>query len=147
MTSDATGHVSTAPRTQTWKWTSDAFAELQWLDRFGDQGWEVERVDALARFVGHRPTSGARRWEYRRETVGVPRRGGPAGGPAGVLAADGWEPCGSWVCFEYFKRPKAEGESPLDVLPPVPSRHVYWSRRFLLLIAVFAALAVAAFVS
>ncbi|GAA2115342.1 hypothetical protein [Actinomadura alba] len=133
MTTDAAGHAGTAPLTQTWKWNSDAFAELHWLDRFGDQGWEIERVDRLARFVSHRPISGAQRWEYRRETVAV----GGGREPAVGLAAEGWEPCGTWMRFRYFKRPKAAGIAPLDVLPPVPSRRVYWSRRFYLFIAIW----------
>jgi hypothetical protein len=119
---------------ETWTWRADAFHEREVLDRYGDEGWEVERVDAAGRFVSRRAADRPLRWEYRRETV-LPRN------RAAVeerLAPEGWEPCGTWFHYEYFKRPKAatlglEGE--LDASPEVPAKATYWSKRFYLFVA------------
>ncbi|MEU6412581.1 hypothetical protein [Microbispora sp. NPDC046933] len=118
-----------------WRWTADIFADRQTLARLGDQGWEVDRVDHLGRFVSHRDPERPQRWEYRREPVT------PGGGRAlaARLAPDGWEPCGTWICFEYFKRPRAASVGPaaqLDSPPAAPGRSVFFSRRFYLLLAV-----------
>ncbi|GAA4241379.1 hypothetical protein GCM10022254_69980 [Actinomadura meridiana] len=123
---------------ETWRWTADAFHERRLLNRFGEEGWEVERVDSLGRFVSHRDIENPQRWEYRRETV-LPARRAAA---AERLAPDGWEPCGSWVCFEYFKRPKAASlgpEAELDDPPMAPARHIFWSRRFAIFIVCYSA--------
>lgn len=134
--SAATPSAETAA-TETWRWTADAFHERQLLNRFGEEGWEVERVDSVGRFVSHRDLENPQRWEYRRETVLPARRAAVAD----RLAPDGWEPCGSWVCFEYFKRPKAATlgpEAKLDDPPMVPGRRVFWSRRFAVFILCYA---------
>ena len=55
---------------ETWVWTADAFKEQRLLEHFGGQGWEVERLDRLGRFVCRRDLGHPMRWEYRRETVG-----------------------------------------------------------------------------
>ncbi|MFB4311309.1 hypothetical protein [Actinomadura sp. GTD37] len=122
---------------ETWTWTADAFQDRRMLDRFGDEGWEVERIDAAGRFVCRRDGDHPLRWEYRRETV-LPGRGDAL---VRRLAPDGWEPCGSWILFGYFKRPKAvvlglEGDLGL---PPeaAPSRRFFWSRRFYLFLACY----------
>nr|WP_191910088.1 hypothetical protein [Microbispora cellulosiformans] len=112
-----------------WRWTADVFADRQMLARLGDQGWEVDRVDALGRFVSHRDPERPQRWEYRRERV-TP---GGARTPAARLAPEGWEPCGTWVCFEYFKRPKAASVGPaaqIDSPPAAPARSIFFSRQF-----------------
>ncbi|MFV2177206.1 hypothetical protein ACFHW2_13255 [Actinomadura sp. LOL_016] len=124
------------PSDETWVWTADAFQDRRMLDRFGDQGWEVEHVDSVGRFVSRRDPERPQRWEYRRETVLPGRR--PA--LAARLAPDGWEPCGSWVYFEYFKRPKAATLGPdaeLPAAPAAPSRHLFWSRRFYAFVTVY----------
>lgn len=118
-----------------WRWTADIFADRQTLARFGDQGWEIDRIDHLGRFVGHRDPERPQRWEYRRELVA------PGGGRAlaARLAPEGWEPCGTWLCYRYFKRPRAASVGPaaqLDSPPPAPARSVFFSRRFYLLTAV-----------
>ncbi|XVQ10289.1 hypothetical protein ACQP1W_48585 [Spirillospora sp. CA-255316] len=114
LTGAASGPVDGAPgpetdptaRTRTW--TADAFGDRARLDAFGAAGWEVERVDERDRFVARRDLADpARRWEYRRET-------GDAPAPDG----DGWEPCGTWLCFRYYKRPAQGG--PGDLLDPIP---------------------------
>ncbi|MFI0351757.1 hypothetical protein [Actinomadura sp. 9N407] len=120
-----------APAAENWVWTADAFHELQHLNHFGDQGWEVERVDGVGRFVSRRDAGAPQRWEYRRETV-RPRRESRAA-LAGRLAPDGWEPCGTWICFEYFKRPKAADLGPAAALtdvPVAPARRAFWSKGF-----------------
>ncbi|TLP66492.1 hypothetical protein [Microbispora triticiradicis] len=112
-----------------WRWTADVFADRQMLARLGDQGWEVDRVDSLGRFVSHRDPERPQRWEYRRERV-TP---GGARALAERLAPDGWEPCGTWVCFGYFKRPKAASVGPaaqIDSPPAAPGRSIFFSRRF-----------------
>jgi hypothetical protein len=121
---------------QTWRWTADAFHERTMLNRFGDDGWEVERVDSVGRFVCRRDGERPQRWEYRRETV-LPSRRNAA---AERLAPEGWEPCGSWVQFEYFKRPKAASLGPgaeLQAPPGVPGKRFFWSRRFYVFIACY----------
>ncbi|GAA2071273.1 hypothetical protein [Actinomadura alba] len=126
------------PAPETWRWTADAFHERKRLNEFGDQGWEVERVDALGHFVSHRDPARPQRWEYRRETVVV---GGRAK-TADRLAPDGWEPCGTWVVFEYFKRPKSASLGPageLDEAPDGPGRRIFWSKRFYVFFAGYAA--------
>lgn len=59
---------------ETWTWRADAFHERDVLNHYGDEGWEVERVDAAGRFVSHRDPENPQRWEYRREIV-LPGRG------------------------------------------------------------------------
>ncbi|MFF1730037.1 hypothetical protein [Streptomyces sp. NPDC058247] len=112
---------------ETWRFLADTYADEDLLNRFGDEGWEVERVDPLGRFVSHRDPERPRRWEYRRELVTG------AGGRLGErLAAAGWEPCGSWVVYAWFKREKAAGAGPEPAqseAPPVPRRATFPGRR------------------
>ncbi|MEV4005673.1 hypothetical protein [Actinomadura sp. NPDC049753] len=124
---------------ETWKWRADAFHEREVLNRYGDEGWEVERVDSTGRFVTHRDPDDPQRWEYRRETVLPGRRNAVVD----RLAPDGWEPCGTWICFEYFKRPKAASlgpEAELRDVPGTPSGRNFWSKRFYGFIASYGAL-------
>lgn len=137
---EARADVRTGPvppdEAETWKWRADAFHERDVLNRYGDEGWEVERVDSTGRFVSHRDPDDPQRWEYRRETVLPGRRNALIG----RLAPDGWEPCGTWVCFEYFKRPKAASVGPeaeLHAVPRTPAGRNFWSRRFYAFIAVY----------
>ncbi|MQY04183.1 hypothetical protein [Actinomadura macrotermitis] len=128
-----------AASAETWTWTADAFQDRARLNEHGDQGWEVERVDRLGRFVSRRSLDRPLRWEYRRE-IHVP-------GLAARLAPDGWEPCGTWMHLEYFKRPKAASEGPAGELadpPAAPSRHAYYGRRFWTFIACYLAFLAAA---
>ncbi|MFD3476472.1 hypothetical protein [Streptomyces sp. NPDC058695] len=112
---------------ETWRWLADTYADEHLLNRFGGEGWEVERVDPLGRFVSHRDPERPRRWEYRRELI--------TGGGEGLderLAPDGWEPCGSWVVYAWFKREKAVGAGPEPAPPeppPVPRRPTFPGRR------------------
>ncbi|MFB8271354.1 hypothetical protein ACFC96_32785 [Streptomyces sp. NPDC055955] len=107
---------------ETWRWLADTYADEHLLNRFGDEGWEVERVDPLGRFVSHRDPERPRRWEYRRELT----TGGE--GLDERLARDGWEPCGSWVVYAWFKREKAVGAGPAPA-PPEPRRPTFPGRR------------------
>ncbi|TYB46192.1 hypothetical protein [Actinomadura chibensis] len=127
---------------ETWTWRADAFHERDVLNHYGDEGWEVERVDAAGRFVSHREPDNPQRWEYRRETVMPGRRQALAD----RLAPDGWEPCGTWICFEYFKRPKAATigpEAELRDVPETPARRTFFSKRFIRFITAYAFLVAA----
>ncbi|GAA5051070.1 hypothetical protein HNP84_006533 [Thermocatellispora tengchongensis] len=117
-----------------WVWTADIFIDEQRLNEFGAQGWEVETVDKRGMFVSRRDAERPQRWEYRREVVG--REGRRA--LAERLAPDGWEPCGSWVHYEYFKRPAAASVGPaaeITAPPPAPAARMFLSRRFYALAA------------
>ena len=88
---------------ESWTWTADIFNDRRMLAVHGDQGWEVESLDSLGRFVCRRSATAALRWEYRREVIGARRR-------TKVLAElepEGWELCGEWLVYGYFKRPRA----------------------------------------
>jgi hypothetical protein len=142
---DAAGGPGAALGRQTWVWTTDVFVEERRLGEFGDQGWEVERVDRLGRFVCHREPDRPQRWEYRREVVT------PAGRPALIerLAPDDWEPCGTWVHYQYFKRPRSAELGPAAELAapaPRPAGRFYFGRRFYLLVALTLALVAVAVV-
>ncbi|ATL26815.1 hypothetical protein [Streptomyces formicae] len=125
-----------AEQVETWRWTADTYVDEELLNRFGDEGWEVERVDALGRFVSHRDLTSPQRWEYRRELVTRGREGLDA-----RLAPDGWEACGTWIVYAWFKRPKAASIGPAARLadaPPAPGRTSFLSRKFSVLLAVLA---------
>ncbi|WP_214413901.1 DUF2812 domain-containing protein [Sphaerisporangium fuscum] len=127
----------------TWTWTADIFADERRLNEFGEQGWEVERVDRRGMFVSRRDPEHPQRWEYRREVV--PLRGRRT--LLERLAPDGWEPCGTWFHYEYFKRPRAASVGPAGEVaapPPAPGRRVFFSGRFHLLVAVLLLLCVLA---
>ncbi|WP_156724253.1 hypothetical protein [Streptomyces apocyni] len=123
-------------RAEFWRWTADTFVDEKLLNHFGDEGWEVERVDALGRFVSRRDPEQPQRWEYRRELVTLGREGLDE-----KLAPDGWEACGNWVIYAWFKRPKAASLGPaarIETPQPAPSRGNFLSRRFYALVAVIA---------
>ncbi len=76
-----------------------AFGEMAILEFAGREGWELVDVGALALYC-RRPADENRvcRWEYKRRT-----------GRHGKIILDemvnaGWEPCGNWLPFHYFKR-------------------------------------------
>ncbi|GAA4558854.1 hypothetical protein [Planotetraspora kaengkrachanensis] len=124
----------------TWRWTADLFHDVKLLDEYGAQGWEVDTVDARGLFVCTRDPEHPQQWEYRRELIAPGRR-------ARVhdrLARDGWEPCGTWLRFEYFKRPRAASLGPAAELaapPRAPRRTLFLSPGFYALVAVVLALA------
>ncbi|QEU95204.1 hypothetical protein [Streptomyces kanamyceticus] len=125
-----------AEQVETWRWTADTYVDEELLNRFGGEGWEVERVDALGRFVSHRDLASPQRWEYRRELVSRGREGLDA-----RLAPDGWEACGTWAVYAWFKRPLAASLGPAAEVaspPPVPERSRFFSRKFYALLAVLA---------
>ncbi|MEU3371723.1 hypothetical protein ABZ734_14805 [Streptomyces sp. NPDC006660] len=121
---------------ETWRWTADIYTDRRLLNEHGAQGWEVERVDPLGRFVCRRPDA-AMRWEYRRETArGAKEREAQLAG----LAPDGWEPCGRWLHITYYKRPASASAGPAAALaapPPAPARTMFFSAKFRALAAVF----------
>ncbi|MEV0524448.1 hypothetical protein AB0I66_13580 [Streptomyces sp. NPDC050439] len=117
---------------ETWRWTADTYVDEELLNRFGDEGWEMERVDALGRFVSHRDLERPQRWEYRRELVTRGREGLDE-----RLAPDGWEACGNWIVYAWFKRPLAASLGPgaeVGSPPPAPGRRWFLSRKFALLV-------------
>lgn len=124
------------PSGELWRWRADAFDEMRWLGTFGDQGWEVERVDSAGRFVCRRDAQDPQQWEYRRKLRGRKLRADVTA-IKGELAPDGWEPCGVWVCWAYFKRAKAAliGPAAIDVPQRQPERKSFYSRRFYLFLA------------
>ncbi|WP_424528945.1 hypothetical protein ACOZ38_04520 [Sphaerisporangium viridialbum] len=120
------------PTAGTWVWTADIFADERRLNEFGEQGWEVEKVDKKGMFVSHRDPERPQRWEYRRDVVTLKGRRALVE----RLAPDGWEPCGTWLYYEYFKRPKAASVGPaaeIDSPPPAPGGRLFFSKRFYLL--------------
>ncbi|MGV9883165.1 hypothetical protein [Streptomyces sp. NPDC003006] len=132
-------------RVETWRWTADTYVDEELLNRFGDEGWEVERVDALGRFVSHRDVARPQRWEYRRELITRGREGLDE-----RLAPDGWEACGTWVVYAWFKRPRAASLGPAAEIaspPPVPERSSFFSRKFYVLLAALAVAVVVAAVA
>ncbi|WP_420032974.1 hypothetical protein ACN2WE_10035 [Streptomyces sp. cg28] len=104
---------------EIWRWTADTYADAALLDRFGAEGWELREIDGLGRFVCHRDPEHPGRWEYRRE---------PA--VRGDTAPEGWEPCGTWVVYRWYKRPlppeTAIGAG--DASSPTPVRRRWWRR-------------------
>ncbi|MET9957066.1 hypothetical protein ABZ135_36700 [Streptomyces sp. NPDC006339] len=113
---------------ERWTWTADLFNDRRMLAVHGDQGWEVESLDTLGRFVCRRAKGAALRWEYRREVLGVGRRARALD----ELSPEGWELCGEWLVYGYFKRPKAATTGPagaLDTPPATPRRQLFPSRR------------------
>ncbi|MEU7074882.1 hypothetical protein AB0B30_24395 [Streptomyces narbonensis] len=128
---------------ENWTWTADIFNDVRMLTVHGDEGWEVESLDSLGRFVCRRSTTAALRWEYRREVVTGRRR-------TKVLAElepEGWELCGEWLVYGYFKRPRAATAGPagaLETPPATPLRQLFLSRRGKLMLAVWLAVVCAA---
>ncbi|WP_189825777.1 hypothetical protein [Streptomyces finlayi] len=109
---------------EVWKWTCDLYNDRKLLNQYGDQGWEVERIDRVGRFVCRRDPSAALRWEYRRE---IANNAQERAARIAELAPEGWEPSGHWLFSLYFKRPKAASAGPaagLDVLPETPAERV-----------------------
>ncbi|MFJ9825475.1 hypothetical protein ACIRSU_14060 [Streptomyces sp. NPDC101160] len=129
-----------------WTWTADLFNDRRMLAVHGDQGWEVEHLDSLGRFVCRRAPGVALAWEYRREVIAGRRR-------AKVLAEldpEGWELCGEWLVYGYFKRPKAATAGPagtLDAPPAAPEKVWFLSRRAKALLTVWALACGAAYLS
>ncbi|MFD3512128.1 hypothetical protein [Streptomyces sp. NPDC058657] len=122
---------------ESWRWTTDIYNDRRLLDHYGDQGWEVERVDRLGRFVCRRDPSAALRWEYRRDLAHDAQE---RAARSAELAPDAWEPCGHWTFYMYFKRPKAASAGPagaLDTVAPVPTAHHMFGRRVHRMLLVF----------
>ncbi|MEV5968904.1 hypothetical protein [Streptomyces sp. NPDC051921] len=125
-----------------WTWTADLFNDRRMLAVHGDQGWEVESLDPLGRFVCRRAPGAALRWEYRREVIAGRRRARVLG----ELSPEGWELCGEWLVYGYFKRPRAATAGPaaaLDALPETPGRWLFLSRRGKVVLAAWTALVLA----
>ncbi|WP_189317405.1 hypothetical protein [Streptomyces brasiliensis] len=123
----ADGPADPEPGAQRWVWTADAYMDQDMMNRFGAQGWEIERVDKLGRFVSRRDERNSLRWEYRRNVVDRRKRSQHAAS----LAPDGWEPCGYWLYLAYYKRPLAVTVGPTATLaepPERPARSVYFTR-------------------
>ncbi|MER5208075.1 hypothetical protein [Streptomyces sp. NPDC002825] len=115
-------------RAENWTWTADIFNDRRMLAVHGDQGWEVESLDAIGRFVCRRTPGSALRWEYRREIIAGRRKGRVLD----ELTPEGWELCGEWLVYGYFKRPRAATAGPAGTVgapPAAPKRRLFLSRR------------------
>ncbi|MFI0922359.1 hypothetical protein ACH4TP_00270 [Streptomyces sp. NPDC021012] len=126
-------------RAESWTWTADFFNDRRMLAVHGDQGWEVESLDAIGRFVCRRTPGSALRWEYRREVIAGRRRGRVFD----ELTPEGWELCGEWLVYGYFKRPRAATAGPAGTVgapPATPQRWLFLSRRGKAVLAVWGAL-------
>lgn len=124
---DADGQQGQDDGNETWVWTADAFKDQRLLEQFGGQGWEVERLDRLGRFVCRRDLGHPMRWGYRRETVGHSGRDALTE----RLGPEGWELCGVWGPFTYYKRPVAVLDGPAARLtqpPAPPQKRVYMGK-------------------
>ncbi|TMR34185.1 hypothetical protein [Actinomadura geliboluensis] len=113
--------------TETWVLRTDAFQEERLLSHFGAQGWEVDGLDRFGGFICRREPNEPMRWQYRRETA--TERGRDK--LTEQLAPDGWELCGVWGPFAYYKRPEAASSGPAAQLaapPAPPHKRVYFSR-------------------
>jgi len=117
--------ASPEPDAQTLVWTADAFEGPARLNAMGAQGWEVERVDRLGRFVSRRSPERPQTWEYRQE---VSTGRADRDRLAERLAPGGWELCGRWSILAYFKRPGSVTAGPAAELesPPEPGRRRYF---------------------
>ncbi len=118
------------PGAETWKWATDVYTDRKLLNHYGDQGWEVESLDRLGRFVCRRDPEAPMRWEYRRE---IANNANERASVTAGLASDGWEPCGHWMYFMYLKRPKAASAGPaaeLEELIAAPDRRLFLSPRY-----------------
>ncbi|WP_051466986.1 hypothetical protein [Actinomadura oligospora] len=123
---------------ERWVWSADASVDQAMMNRFGAQGWEIERVDHLGRFVSRRDLASPTQWEYRRDVVDRRERAAHAE----ALAPDGWEPCGHWLFLAYSKRPLAAVAGPAaDIETPAgrPGRSYYFTRELWVPLAVSAA--------
>ncbi|MFC5182101.1 hypothetical protein [Actinomadura harenae] len=121
-----------------WVWSADASVDEAMMNRFGAQGWEIERVDHLGRFVSRRDLASPTQWRYRRDVVGRRERAAHAE----ALAPDGWEPCGHWLFLAYSKRPLAAVAGPAaDIGAPAgrPGRSYYFTRELWIPLAVLVA--------
>ncbi|MFJ6352994.1 hypothetical protein ACIQKB_26595 [Streptomyces sp. NPDC092046] len=131
---------------ERWTWTADLFNDRRMLAVHGDQGWEVEHLDSLGRFVCRRAPGAPLAWEYRREVISGRRRAKVLDG----LDPEGWELCGEWLVYGYFKRPKAATTGPAGALgsvPAMPEKRLFLSRRARALLAVWAAACGAGYLS
>ncbi|MFC8508930.1 hypothetical protein ACFU3J_13135 [Streptomyces sp. NPDC057411] len=129
-----------------WTWTADLFNDRRMLAVHGDQGWEVESLDSLGRFVCRRAPGVALAWEYRREVISGRRRAKVLD----ELDPEGWELCGEWLVYGYFKRPKAATAGPagaLRAVPATPRKWLFLSRRGKVLLVAWLAVSAGAYLS
>ncbi|WP_329084166.1 hypothetical protein [Streptosporangium sp. NBC_01469] len=134
LTATSAPPAEPAADARTWSWTADLFHDVKMLNEYGAQGWEVDRVDARGLFICARDPEHPQQWEYSRELVAAGRRRSVLD----RLVPDGWEPCGTWVGFEYFKRPKAASLGPaaeLTAPPRAPDRGIFLSPGFYAFVA------------
>lgn len=132
---DLMGEEGAEPDPEGLVWGADSFAATPRLNEMGAQGWEVERVDRFGRFVSHRGED-AQGWEYRQEWAPGRRERERL---ADLVAPEGWEPCGHYFMFAYFKRARAASVGPaaeLDERPEPTAKRFFWSPTGLTVIAI-----------
>ena len=120
---------------ETLVWGADAFEAHARMNEMGAQGWELERLDGMGRFVGHRGET-PQVWEYR-QVIAPGRRERERA--AERLEPEGWELFGYFFTYAYFKRPTAASVGPAAELgerPEPTARSFFWSARGLVSVGV-----------
>jgi hypothetical protein len=119
------GDAGAETGTETMVWAADSFEAQGRLNELGAQGWEVDHLNRKGAFVSHRDEN-PQAWEYRQESA-LGRR--ERARMAERLAPQGWEPCGHYFTFAYFKRPLAAlvgPEAELDERPEPARKRFFW---------------------
>lgn len=138
--------TGTGKEGETLVWGADSFAALGKMNELGAQGWEVDRLDGKGAFVSHRDEN-PQAWEYRQESALGKRERARI---AERLAPEGWEPCGHYFTFAYFKRTRAAVVGPEAELAerPEPARkRFFWGVPGLAVTTFFLALLVVSLIS
>ncbi|WP_017584605.1 hypothetical protein [Nocardiopsis valliformis] len=119
------GNEGAEAGTETMVWGADSFEAQRRLNELGAQGWEVGHLNGKGAFVSHRDEN-PQAWEYRQESALGKRERARM---AERLAPEGWEPCGHYFTFAYFKRSRAAlvgPEAELDERPEPVRKRFFW---------------------
>lgn len=94
----------TKPAFETYTFRATALDEMAILAELGRAGWELTGVREFG-LIARRPTDpvALKTWEYERRNA---VRHQPI---TREMSTAGWQPCGRWVTFHYFKRTMVTG--------------------------------------
>lgn len=140
------GEAEAEAGVETMVWGADSFAAQGQMNELGAQGWEIDRLDRQGRFVSRRDEK-PQAWEYRQESALGKRERARM---AERLAPEGWEPCGHYFTFAYFKRARAAVVGPEAELAerPEPARkRFFWGVPGVAVTTFFLALLVVSLIS